>query len=62
VSERKQQTEQYVHELWIYGEEETSNNKEYNHQLARDKIYNQKYSKLERSRHHSEQVQKVQMY
>jgi len=62
VCERKQQIEQCVHELQIYDEEGTPSNNVYKHQLTQDKIYNQKYSQLERSKHHNEQVQKVLMY
>jgi len=62
VCEHKRQIEQYEHELQIYDEEEMSNNNVYNHQLSQDKIYSRKYSKLERSKHHNERVQKVLMY
>ena len=40
-------------------EEGTPSNNVYKHQLTQDKIYNQKYSQLERSKHHNEQVQKA---
>jgi len=60
--EHKQQAEQYDHELWIYDKEEMSINNVYNHQLTQDRIYNQKYSTLERSKHHNERVQRVLLF